>query len=78
MTRALSIYTRIAYLDQSGGMGGTFASVDDDATGEEEEIAVDFVEFEESSEEGLLGALLYREWCRRLFRFIAKFLTQLP
>lgn len=49
LTRALSLHTRIAYLDQSGmGMG-------DNGSNE-----VDFHEFEEGQSESLLGALLYR------------------
>lgn len=56
LTRALSVHTRIAYLDQSGAPAGGFTS-----EVQEGEVKVDFVEFEAESEERLEGALLYRE-----------------
>ncbi|ORY72930.1 peptidase C65 Otubain-domain-containing protein [Leucosporidium creatinivorum] len=56
LTRALSVYTRIAYLDQSGAPPGGFGA----GAGENGDVKVDFVEFEGESEEKLNGALLYR------------------
>lgn len=63
LTRALSVHTRIAYLDQSGAPPGGFGFGDGDGA----DAKVDFIEFEDQSEERLEGALLYRELlCLRL------------
>lgn len=58
LTRALSVYTRIAYLDQSGAPAGGFGA----GAADNGDVKVDFVEFESESEDKLNGALLYSEF----------------
>lgn len=56
LTRALQFHIRVAYLDQSGAPPQAGSSYGDGAG-----LEVNFVEFEEQAEEGITGALLYRE-----------------